>query len=87
MNERILELLREAGFCFWEDEEWGLGPNQFDWASQYTDEMNKFITLLLQDVMNLFGDERLSLHYLEQPCCEDAVYLLQSKIKERFGIK
>lgn len=87
MNERIVELLREAGFCFWEDEEWGPGPNQIDWAAQYTDEMNKFINLLLQDVMNLFGDERLSLHYLEKTCCEDAVYLLQSKIKERFGIK
>ena len=87
MNERIVELLREAGFCFWKDEEWGPGPNQIDWAAQYTDEMNKFINLLLQDVMNLFGDERLSLHYLEKPCCEDAVYLLQSKIKERFGIK
>lgn len=46
-----------------------------------------FAELIIQDVMNLFGDERISLHYLEQPCCKDSVYLLQSKIKEHFGVE
>ena len=49
--------------------------------------IEKFADLIVQDVLNLFGDERLSLHYLEQPCCEDAMTLLQSKIMDHFGIK
>jgi|LakMenE18May11ns_1017448.scaffolds.fasta_scaffold9716176_3 hypothetical protein len=56
-------------------------------SNEYTSLFNeKFAELILQDVMNLFGDEILSLHYLEQECCKDSVYLLKSKIQEHFGI-
>jgi len=73
MNERIRELREQAGLQpYYDAQEW---------------QIEKFAELVLQDVMNLFGDERISLHYLEQPCCEDSVYLLQLKIKEHFAIK
>jgi hypothetical protein len=73
MNERIRELREQSGLQpYYEAQE---------------RQIEKFAELVLQDVMNLFGDERISLHYLEQPCCEDSVYLLQLKIKEHFGVK
>ena len=58
------------------------------WDHQ-TNHLNaeKFAELILRDVFNLFGDEILSLHYLEQGCCEDSVHLLKSKIQEHFGIE
>jgi hypothetical protein len=52
----------------------------------YREEVEGLIELIIQDVLNLFGDERISLHYLEQPCCEDAVTLLQSKIMDHFEV-
>jgi DNA polymerase III delta subunit len=76
MNERIQELAEQAGFDSVSMVRFGIEQ-----------DLEKFAELVLQDVMNLFGDERISLHYLEQPCCEDSVYLLQSKIKEHFGVE
>ena len=72
MNNRLLELALEADLMRYPSD----GINI---------RIENFANLILQDVMNLFGDELISLHYLEQPCCEDSVHLLQTKIKERFG--
>ena len=72
MNNRLLELALEADLMRYKSD----GINI---------RIENFANLILQDVMNLFGDELISLHYLEQPCCEDSVLLLQTKIKERFG--
>lgn len=80
MNERLQAIATQAK----------LNGVEFDTIKYYvgTEEtFFEFAKLIVQDVMNLFGDERISLHYLEQPCCEDSVYLLQSKIKEHFGIE
>ena len=67
------------------------------WAEEYWDnpmtdkllpaQLNRFAELILKDVFNRFGDEILSLHYLEQGCCQDSVHLLKSKIQEHFGIQ
>lgn len=63
-----------------------------EYAHTKTDEFftaytERFAELILQEVKNLFGDERISLHYLEQPCCEESVRLLLLKIQEHFGVK
>ena len=87
MNERIKELLTEAGFCFWQDEEWGPGAGNIDWSADYTKELNLFIDMLLKDILHVCGDEILSYHYLEQDCCEDAVKLVKSRIQDRYGLK
>jgi len=71
MNDRIRELAEQC----WDRRLDGL---------HFDKEM--FAELIIQDVLNLFGDELISLHYLEQPCCEDAVYLLKSKVMDRFGV-
>ena len=76
MNEQINDLMYRAGLT---------AQGCWDSMDDYDrDAILKFAELIIQDVMNLFGDERISLHYLEQSCCEDSVYLLQSKIKEHF---
>ena len=72
MNNRILELALQADLIRYKSD----GINI---------KIENFAGLILQDVMNLFGDELISLHYLEHPCCEDSVHLLQTKIKEHFG--
>lgn len=74
MNERFRELALQADLIRYKSD----GINI---------KIEKFADLIVQDVLNLFGDERISLHYLEQPCCEDAVTLLQSKIMDHFGVK
>jgi hypothetical protein len=51
------------------------------------DNFQMFAELILKDVFNRFGDEILSLHYLEQGCCQDSVHLLKSKIQEHFGVE
>ena len=79
MNNRLEDLMYRAGLT---------AQGCWDSMDDYDHRaIEKFADLIVQDVLNLFGDERLSLHYLEQPCCEDAMTLLQSKIMDHFGIK
>ena len=81
MNERLKQLLGQAY-----DE---AVPET--WTTLSSEQLGRvyerFAELIIQDVLNLFGDELISLHYLEQSCCEDAVYLLRSKVMDRFGVK
>jgi hypothetical protein len=79
MNERFESLMYQAGMT---------AQGCWDEMDGYQKEsVEKFSELIIQDVLNLFGDELISLHYLEQSCCEDAVYLLRSKVMDRFGVK
>lgn len=78
MNEKIKKLAEQAGFP---------PARAFSDLSDLYPRLDRFAELIVQDVMNLFGDERISLHYLEQPCCEDSVYLLQFKLKQHFGVE
>jgi hypothetical protein len=78
VNPRIRELIRSADVHILPDD------------SEYGHSiigLEKFAELILKDVFNRFGDEILSLHYLEQGCCQDSVHLLKSKIQEHFGIE
>jgi hypothetical protein len=83
MNERIIELAEQADI-FADSKLQMKGEYHPDWHD-IRDE--KFAELILKDVFNRFGDEILSLHYLEQGCCQDSVHLLKSKIQEHFGIQ
>ncbi len=83
MNERIRELAEQADL-FADSKLQMKGEYHPDWHD-IRDE--KFAELILKDVFNRFGDEILSLHYLEQGCCQDSVHLLKSKIQEHFGIQ
>lgn len=83
MNERFRELAQlavedAAKYC----------QRPFDLVREENETFAlSFAELILKDVFNRFGDEILSLHYLEQGCCQDSVHLLKSKIQEHFGVK
>ena len=47
MNKKIKKLAEKAGFCFWEDEEWGPGPDNIDWGPDYKEEFDKFCKSLI----------------------------------------
>ena len=85
MNERIEAYLKQH-YCRDYFNRYGEMVED-DYYFMYREEVDGLIELIIQDVLNLFGDELISLHYLEQPCCEDAVYLLRSKVMDRFGVK
>ena len=83
MNELIQKFAEQADL-FADSKLQMKGEYHPDWHD-IRDE--RFAELILKDVFNRFGDEILSLHYLEQGCCQDSVHLLKSKIQEHFGIK
>ena len=47
MNPIIKELAEEAGFIFWENEEWGPGPGHIDWSAIYDKEFQKYSEYLI----------------------------------------
>ena len=57
LNSNVIRIAKEAGFVFWEDEEWGKGPSNIDWAAEYSDEFKKFSFLLLNEIKEKISDE------------------------------
>ena len=45
----LLKLAKKAGFCFWEDEHYGPGPDHIDWSSDYTDCLEAFAKLIAEE--------------------------------------
>jgi hypothetical protein len=54
MNDKIRELLKESGFCFWADEPWGPGAGKVDWNCDYTKEFEKFVELLVKEHLGIW---------------------------------
>ena len=73
MNERIKELLTEAGFCFWQDEEWGPGAGNIDWSADYTKEFGEFVNLLIRDCAGMLE--------------EYGMVEVAMEVKDRYGVK
>jgi len=49
MNKKTIELAKQAGFVFWEDEEWGPGSEYIDWSTDYDKELEKLVELVVQE--------------------------------------
>jgi len=49
MNKKTIELAKQAGFVFWEDEEWGPGSEYIDWSTDYDKELEKLVELIVQE--------------------------------------
>ena len=79
MNPRIKELAEDAGFCFWEDEEWKPHGAIIDWSAEYDKEFQKYTELLIEDIIKLnYEDEFLSTMLKVS---------FENKVRTRFGIK
>jgi len=53
MNNKIKQLAKDAGFCFWESESWGPGPDNIDWSSNYQQEFNLFAEMMIKECANI----------------------------------
>jgi hypothetical protein len=49
MNKKTIELAKQAGFVFWEDESWGPGSEYIDWGTEYDKELEKLVDLVVQE--------------------------------------
>ena len=49
MNKKTIELAKQAGFVFWEDEEWGPGSEYIDWSTVYDKELEKLVELVVHE--------------------------------------
>ena len=54
MNDKIRELMKESGFCFWADEKWGPGPGHVSWDCNYDKELDKFVELLVKEHLGIW---------------------------------
>ncbi|NDB81269.1 MAG: hypothetical protein EB127_00745 [Alphaproteobacteria bacterium] len=49
MNKKSIELAKQAGFVFWEDESWRPESQYIDWATDYDKELEKLIELIVNE--------------------------------------
>jgi hypothetical protein len=77
MNERIKELAEQAGFVFWDNEDWKPTNSGIDWACNYDDQMELFVKLLIIDVF------QTQEHLMHDGVSVDNWY---NAIKTRYGI-
>ena len=79
MNPRIKELAEDAGFCFWEDEEWKPHGAIIDWSAEYDKEFQKYTELLIDEIIKLnYEDESLKVMQMVS---------FENKVWKHFGIK
>ena len=52
MNDTIKDIARQAGFCFWDDEEWRPPGAVIDWSSNYDEEFKAYTNLLIKHICN-----------------------------------
>ena len=55
MNERIQELIAQAGFVLWGTESWNPGDT-VDWSCRYDDELIKYTELIVKECMSYMED-------------------------------
>ena len=48
MKKIVKELAKEAGFIFWENEEWKPKDATIDWSCDYDKELQKFFKLAVK---------------------------------------
>ena len=57
MNEKIRELAEQAGFIFWENEQWKLKNATIDWSCDYDKELKTFAELIVRETLNEMGEQ------------------------------
>jgi hypothetical protein len=74
MNENVLQLAEEAGFCFWGDESWRPNGAIIDWSTDYDQTLADYTKLIIKKCLELMDDTS----YLD---------VAEGNIKEYFGIE
>jgi len=73
---KLIELMKEAEFCLWEDESWKPEGAVVDWASNYDKELVKFAELIVRHAAEIAN-------YMEDTEQTD----IGPAILEYFGVK
>ena len=81
MNQNLLSLMKNAGFVFWEDEDWKPEDAVIDWATNYDKEIEKFAELIVRECLEIVNRKEYSYHEAD-PLWETA-----GLIKEHFGVE
>ena len=85
MNPRIKELAEEAGFCFWDDEEWKPHDAVIDWSAQYDKEFQKYTELLINEcITSVYNRGKL---YEIKDAGEHQSEVFANAIRKHFGIE
>lgn len=56
INKKLTELAADAGFIFWENEEWGPGPGNIDWSSEYDQQLQGLYDRMLEEVLQTIDE-------------------------------
>lgn len=56
INKKLSELAADAGFVFWENEEWGPGPGNIDWSSEYDQQLQGLYDRMLEEVLQTIDE-------------------------------
>ena len=51
--ETVRKLAAKAGFVQWDTEEYGPGPGYVDWSSEYDQELENFMLLVVKECVHL----------------------------------
>jgi hypothetical protein len=51
VNETFWFLARQAGFAFWEAEEWNQNNERIDWSCSYDEELQRYTQLVIQHTL------------------------------------
>jgi len=74
MNKNeINKLAKNANFAFWQEDEWWGSPGEIDWSCDYSKEFEKFVELLLNDILHIAGpagDERSQMYSTRKEICD-----------------
>lgn len=56
INKKLTELSADAGFVFWENEEWGPGPGNIDWSNDYDQQLQCLYDRMLEEVLKTIDE-------------------------------
>ena len=48
MKKHLAKLAHKAGFVIWSDESWGPGKGRIDWSSNYSQEYENLVQLVVK---------------------------------------
>lgn len=60
MHSKTKELAEQAGFVFWADEDWKPEGEVIDWASNYDNEIEKLVQLVVKECISICENENVS---------------------------
>ena len=88
INKKLTELAADAGFVFWENEEWGPGPGNIDWSSEYDQQLQGLYDRMLEEVLQTIDESFKGITYTTYDAIQLATIKerIKSDILKKFGV-